>query len=112
MADNGEQSLAKAPISIADTTGRRKVPSPGHSDQSEKKNDEGVVTVGSRAVTPSHQRNRELRSGSSAHRQSSLPEGEEEEILRPPEDAALRKLRDRMEKYKAALPGRRPGRGT
>lgn len=107
MANNGKQSIAKAPIPIADTTGRIKVSSPGHGDQSEKKNDEEVVTAGSRAVTPSHQINREVRSGSPAHRQSNLPE---EEILRPREVAALRKLRDRVEKYKAALPGRRPSR--
>lgn len=108
MANNGKRYLAKAPIPIADTTGRTKVPSPGHGDRSDKKNDEEVVTAGSRAVTPSHQINREVRSGSPAHRQSNLPE--EEEILRPREVAALRKLRDRVEKYKAALPGRRPSR--
>lgn len=111
MANNGKQSLGQAPIPIADITGRRKVPSPGHSDQSEKKNDEELVTAGLRAVTPSHQRNRELRPGSPAHRQPNLPEEqEEEEVLRPSEVAALRRLRESVEKYTAVLPGRRPSR--
>lgn len=107
-ANNGKQSLAEASIPITNTTGTLKVPSPGHGDQSEKKNDEEVVTAGLRAVTPSHQKNRESRSGSPALRQSELPEPEE--ILRPAEVAALRKLRDRVEKYKASLPGKRPSR--
>lgn len=108
-ATSGKQSQAKAPIRIAETTGRLREPSPGHGDQSDKRNDEEVVTAGLRAVTPSHhQKNRELRSESPSHRQSNLPE--EEEILRPSEVAALRKLRDRVEKYKAALPGKRPSR--
>lgn len=114
MANNGKQYLGQSLIPIVKTTGRRKVPSPGHSDQSEKKNNEELVTAGLRAVRQYHQRNRELRPGLPAHGQPNLPEEqeEEEEILRPSEVAALRRLRASVEKYMAVLPGRRPSRGA
>lgn len=105
VANDGQQFLEKTPIPITYSTGTLKVPSPGHSDRSESKNDEEGVTAGSQAVTPSHQKRIGLRSGSPALWQSKL--SKPEEILRPAEVEALRKLRDRVEKYKASLPARR-----
>ncbi|MCJ1343400.1 hypothetical protein MMC31_001593 [Peltigera leucophlebia] len=104
VTNSVQQSLAKTPIPITNSSGKFKVPSPGDSDWSSSESEEEVVcTTGLEGVTPTRRNDGGLEVAVPTLSPSKLPRTQH--ITKPAaESEALRKVRDKALKHKPRNP--------